>query len=213
MSRGQAGQRWWRLRIRAVGVCLLLCTFLCPALAQEFGVLRGQITDPSGAAIPAAMILLHAPGGTSLSAETGSNGTYFFPTLPAGTYTIRVSAAGFSAFTNPKVSVKSGTILALDVMLSIAGAQEEVTVADAAEVDLDPNRNRSATVLQDQALDAMSDDPDDLRNDLMSLAGPVGGPDDGFSNGQLPPKSSIREVRVNANPFSSEFDKIGYGKK
>ena len=35
---------------------------------------------------------------------------------------------------------------------------------------------------------------------------------DGFTAGQLPPKSSIREIRVNSNPFSSEFDRVGYGR-
>jgi hypothetical protein len=35
---------------------------------------------------------------------------------------------------------------------------------------------------------------------------------DGFSGGQLPPKESIREIRINQNPFSPEYDKLGYGK-
>ena len=50
------------------------------------------------------------------------------------------------------------------------------------------------------------------------LAGPSAGPSggqvfiDGFSGGQLPPKSSIREIRVNQNPFSAEYDRLGYGR-
>jgi hypothetical protein len=53
---------------------------------------------------------------------------------------------------------------------------------------------------------------------LQALAGPSAGPNggeiyiDGFTGGQLPPKSSIREIRVNQNPFSAEFDRIGYGR-
>jgi hypothetical protein len=35
---------------------------------------------------------------------------------------------------------------------------------------------------------------------------------DGFTAGQLPPKSSIREIRINQNPFSSEYDQLGYGR-
>jgi hypothetical protein len=52
----------------------------------------------------------------------------------------------------------------------------------------------------------------------VALAGPAAGPNggqmyiDGFSNGQLPPKESIREIRINSNPFSSEFDAPGYGR-
>src|SRR5439155_12437220 len=65
---------------------------------------------------------------------------------------------------------------------------------------------------------ALADNPDDLAADLQALAGPSAGPNggsifvDGFSGGQLPPKESIREIRINQNPFSPEYDKLGYGK-
>ena len=73
-------------------------------------------------------------------------------------------------------------------------------------------------VLTGKDLDALSDDPDELADDLQALAGPSAGPNggqiyiDGFTGGQLPPKSSIREIRINQNPFSSEYDKLGYGR-
>ena len=56
------------------------------------------------------------------------------------------------------------------------------------------------------------------QTDLQALAGPSAGPNggqiyiDGFTGGQLPPKSSIREIRINQNPFSAEYDKLGYGR-
>jgi hypothetical protein len=63
----------------------------------------------------------------------------------------------------------------------------------------------------------LSDDPDQLQDELNALAGPAaanGGEIyiDGFTGGQLPPKSSIREIRINQNPFSAEYDKLGYGR-
>ena len=67
-------------------------------------------------------------------------------------------------------------------------------------------------------LDALPDDQDDLAEALQALAGPsagLGGGEtyiDGFSDGQLPPKESIREIRINRNPFSAEFDRLGYGR-
>src|SRR5258708_8271822 len=67
-------------------------------------------------------------------------------------------------------------------------------------------------------LEALSDDPDELQSELQALAGPSAGPNggqmyiDGFTAGQLPPKASIREIRINQNPFSSEYDKLGYGR-
>ena len=57
-----------------------------------------------------------------------------------------------------------------------------------------------------------------MQSDLEALAGPSAGPNggqmyiDGFTAGQLPPKSSIREIRINQNPFSAEYDKVGYGR-
>ncbi len=57
-----------------------------------------------------------------------------------------------------------------------------------------------------------------MQADLEALAGPAAGPSgnaifiDGFSGGELPAKESIREVRINQNPFSPEYDKIGLGR-
>ncbi len=73
-------------------------------------------------------------------------------------------------------------------------------------------------VMQGKDLEALSDDPDELQSELQTLAGPSAGPNggqiyiDGFTAGTLPPKASIREIRINQNPFSAEYDKLGYGR-
>jgi hypothetical protein len=85
-------------------------------------------------------------------------------------------------------------------------------------LSVSPENNSGAIVLSGKDLDQFSDDPDQLTSDLTALAGPAMGSDgsqmyiDGFTAGQLPPKSSIREVRINQNPFSAEFDRLGYGR-
>jgi hypothetical protein len=94
-----------------------------------------------------------------------------------------------------------------------------VTVEDSAgpAVSTDAASNASAVVLRGSDLDALSDNPDDLLVDLQALAGPAAGPNggsifiDGFSGGELPPKNAIREIRINQNPFSPEYDKLGFG--
>ena len=92
-----------------------------------------------------------------------------------------------------------------------------VTDEAAAALSVDPAANAGAIVIQGKDLDALSDDPDELQSDLQALAGPSAGPNggqiyiDGFTGGTLPPKASIREIRINQNPFSSEYDKLGYG--
>jgi len=85
-------------------------------------------------------------------------------------------------------------------------------------VSTEASNNASAVILRGADLDALPDDPDDLAEALQALAGPSAGPNggsifiDGFSGGQLPPKDSIREIRINQNPFSPEYDKLGFGR-
>ncbi len=89
---------------------------------------------------------------------------------------------------------------------------------DTPGVSVDPDSNVSAVVLTGKDLDALSDDPDELSNELTALAGPAAGPSggqiyiDGFTGGQLPPKSAIRAIIINQNPFSAQYDTPGYGR-
>jgi hypothetical protein len=106
------------------------------------------------------------------------------------------------------------------VQLSVAAARQQVTIEDAAGpgVSTEAAGNASALVMRGTDLDALPDDPDDLASALQALAGPSAGPNggsifiDGFSGGELPPKESIREIRLNQNPFSPEYDKLGLGR-
>ncbi len=97
--------------------------------------------------------------------------------------------------------------------------QQQVQVSgDTPGVSVDPDNNVSAVVLTGKDLDALSDDPDELSNELTALAGPAAGPSggqiyiDGFTGGQMPPKSSIRAIIINQNPFSAQYDTPGYGR-
>src|SRR5205823_11833863 len=106
------------------------------------------------------------------------------------------------------------------IALQIAAEAQQVQVNDQTNASLstDASSNVGALVLKAEDIESLPDDPDDLQSDLEALAGPAAGPNgaqffvDGFSGGQLPPKSSIREIRINSNPFSSEFDRPGFGR-
>ena len=117
------------------------------------------------------------------------------------------------------VRVAAGQTLTLDVKMAIQEQTQEVQVtAQSATVSVDSDSNASSTVIKGKDLDALSDDPDELSSELSALAGPAAGPNggqiyvDGFTGGQLPPKSSIREIRINQNPFSAQYDRLGYGR-
>jgi TonB dependent receptor len=107
----------------------------------------------------------------------------------------------------------------LNAHLAIQEQQEKVIVSDSTtQLDTSSGSNANSLSLKGKDLDALSDDPDELQDELTALAGPSAGPNggqiyiDGFTAGQLPPKSSIREIRINQNPFSAEYDKLGYGR-
>jgi len=186
--------------------------------AQAPANLRGIVTDPSGAGVPGASVTVTGAGGLVRVVETNNIGGYAINGLPPGTYTIRIAAPGFALFESMQIELVSARATTADAKLALAAEKQEITVADTVQVELDPSKNASATVLTGSDLDMLSDDPNDLQNDLQALAGPSAGPNggqifvDGFSNGQLPPKDSIREIRVNSNPFAAEFDRIGFGR-
>ncbi len=183
------------------------------------GTIRGQVTDPSAAAVVGASIIATAPDGTSLAATTNRDGVFELKGVAPGKYTVEVIAKGFALYKNDAVQVAAGQIQQLNVSLTIEAEQQQVTVTDqSGAVDVSPTNNAGAIVINGAALDALPDDPDELQTDLTALAGPSAGPNggqfyiDGFTAGQLPPKSAIREIRINQNPFSAQYDKVGYGR-
>jgi Carboxypeptidase regulatory-like domain len=183
------------------------------------GTIRGQVIDPSAAAVVGASIIATAADGTSLAATTNRDGVFELKGVAPGTYTVEVIAKDFALYKNDAVQVAAGQIQQLNVTLTIEAEQQQVTVTDqAGAVDVSPTNNAGAIVINGAALDALPDDPDELQTDLTALAGPSAGPNggqfyiDGFTAGQLPPKSAIREIRINQNPFSAQYDKVGYGR-
>jgi Carboxypeptidase regulatory-like domain len=200
-------------------VAVLASAFSASALlAQSTGSLRGQVTDPSGAGIPGATITLSGPANLVKVASTDSAGNYIIPGLPGGMFTVRAAAPGFNLFEKTDLELNVGRGATLDIPLTVAVEKQEVTVNDTQGISIDPEKNAGAIVLKGEDLDFLSDDPCDLEADLLALAGPAVGPNggqiyiDGFSNGQLPPKENIREIRINSNPFSAEFDQPGFGR-
>ena len=196
-------------------LAILSIGFACSALAQNApqASLRGVITDPSGARIPRATIQLRGPAGEQTE-TTDSNGQYAFLAIAPGRYDVEITSADFKTEQRHDFNINGATTL--NVQLALERQTQVVTVqGDENEVSTDPAANASATVLGKNELEALSDDPDELARQLEALAGPGVGPQggqiytDGFTDGRVPPKSSIREIRINSNPYSAEYDSPG----
>src|ERR1700723_1782124 len=190
-----------------------------PTVQTGTGTIRGQVTDPSASAVVGASFIATAPDGTSLAATTNRDGVFELKGVAPGKYTVEVIAKGFALYKNDAVQVAANQVQQLTIALTIEIEQQQVTVTgDSGAVDVSPTNNAGAIVINGAALDALPDDPDELQTDLTALAGPSAGPNggqfyiDGFTAGQLPPKSAIREIRINQNPFSAQYDKVGYGR-
>jgi Carboxypeptidase regulatory-like domain len=210
---------------RAAKVLVSLVVVVCGlagyrAAAQSApGEVRGTVTDPTGAAIPSASIALVPASGNSKTANSGRDGAFHFGEVEPGAYTLVITAKGFADQTIESVAVQAGKVTQETVAMQLPVDQQQVEVnSDAQGVSTSAEGNASAIVIKGKDLDALSDDPDELQNELTALAGPAAGPNgaqifiDGFTAGQLPPKSSIREIRINQNPFSAHYDKLGYGR-
>jgi hypothetical protein len=181
--------------------------------------LKGQVTDPTGAVITGASVTLTGAGGTKLSTVSDKQGNYELHGLTAGSYTLQAASKGFAVFKAADLSLAAGEHKQFDISLEIGATEQVVKVEETTEqVDVSPTNNAGATVLKGKDLDVLSDDPDEMEADLEALAGPSVGPNgaqiyiDGFTNGQLPPKNAIREIRINQNPFSAQFDRLGFGR-
>src|SRR6202167_1915357 len=209
------------LMVLSLPWCATLALSQTAAPQAASGTLRGQVTDPSGAAIANASVIMTpaAISSSPIKTQTDGQGAYEFKGLAPGQYSLTVVAQGFALYENDNVVMIVTAPLRLNVAMNIEVEEQKVQVSDSAPtIDVNPENNAGAIVISGKELDALPDDPDELLTDLQALAGPSAGPNggqlyiDGFTAGQLPPKSSIREVRINRNPFSAEFDKLGYGR-
>src|SRR3954468_7544240 len=214
---------------------LIACTAFCQAPASQASspqpparrstrsgnaTITGTVKDDTGGVIPGATITVSTEKGVVQTVQSGGDGTYTFRGLPPGSYSVSATYSGLQQEGAKVITLTAGQAAVGNITMTLPVQKQEVTVTDTAvnTVSTDPTNNAGAIVLGQEDLDALPDDPDDLEADLQALAGPSAGPGgnqifiDGFSGGRLPPKESIREIRINSNPFSAEFDKLGFGR-
>jgi hypothetical protein len=176
------------------------------------------VTDELGAVIVGASVTLTDEQSNELSTVTDGNGQYRFSGVAPGTYGLKVAQTGFAVYKQARVVLAESQSKTLDVKLKVAVLNENVTVDQNASVNTDPAANKGAMVLKGRDLNALSDDPDELAAQLNELAGPAAGPSgaqvfvDGFTAGPvLPDKQTISQIVINQNPFSAEYERIGFG--
>jgi len=195
---------------------LLIVSAISVVSQQSTGSLKGTVKDQLGALVVGASIVVKNGKNSERTATSDDNGDYVIRSLPPGRYDLTITAPGFNTLEEKNVELRAGKTTTLNMELTI-GMLEQTVVVDNNGISTDADRNADAIVLRERELAALPDDPDALAAALQAMAGPGAGQDgaqvkvDGFSNGQMPPKETIREVRINQNPYSAENEWPGWG--
>src|SRR5260370_2224867 len=188
-------------------VVALLLASMALVQAQPAGPsLHGVVTDPSGAFVPGAIVQLLGPAGEQRT-KTDNLGRYSFAALRPGKYTVRTIAKGFSV--DQKTEVDINGAVELNSQLVIQAESQVVNVEDQANsVSTDPTANGTALVLHEKELAALSDDPDELQQELQPMVAPGAGPNDGqnsidgFTGGTITPHDPLLKAPTISQPIS-----------
>lgn len=211
--------RFMRYVLIAAALLLAFGSHNNSSAQQPGGELAGRVIDQLGAVVVGATVTVVDESGGERNATTDGGGNYLLKNIKPGRYLVRVFAEHFSLTEQPDVEISGGKRAKLDLTLTVTLEAQSVVVSTEAPLNVASDHNRNALRLGRKQLDALPDDPDDLAASLRALAGPSAGMSgseiyvDGFSsNVTVPSKESIKEVRLNENPFSAEYDKLGFGR-
>jgi hypothetical protein len=172
---------------RALLACLFLAAFAVSAFAQE-GTILGTVTDPSGAAVPnAALVITNTETGVARNTTTNSDGQYVAPDLHIGHYDVHVSATGFKAAEEKGLTLDVGDRARIDFKLIVGSISEEVTV-EANAVAVQTDTGEVSNVVTGQQITQLATNGRSL-NELLALA---------------PGASSLTASRIAFTPVSAD---------
>jgi hypothetical protein len=162
-----------------------------------------------GATVTLAGIEASNKAATIAPAPTSPQGQVKFENLAPGRYSITAEFSGFQTRTLPDVRIRSGENKQV-IVLPIDRLQSSVNVERDRQQSASDRDVTFGTVLTREQIDALSDDPDELRRQLMDIAGP----DakiliDSFEGRDLPPKALIKSIRVTRDSFAPEVHFAG----
>jgi hypothetical protein len=188
----------------------LLCVMLLPFTAfaqnqQSQASLRVTVRDETQAALIHAVVTVTDVNGIEKQVLVDESGVATFNGLVPGSHQVRVEAEGFQGYTVP-FNVRRGNNNAI-ATLTVA-IREEIFVQE--ESAANRRDNGFTTTLTADDIAGLSDDPDEMAEQLKQMAGP--GAQifvDGFRGGRLPPKDQIQQIRFHTNSYAAEYHDAG----
>ena len=179
--------------------------------------LTGTVTDPSGSLVAGASVHITSskttnkgPTSASVDLVTDRAGR-FAVSLAPGSYDISTIANGFDPLQRTVEVGSQPLSLSFRLVISTASTQVDVPSVDAGSTTA--SENKSALVFKGEQLDTLSSNDSTMQLQVQAMSGGSGQIYvDGFSGGRFPPKDTIREIRINQNPFSPQYEDLGYGR-
>jgi outer membrane receptor protein involved in Fe transport len=142
--------------IRLCVLAALVLTIAVTSFAQSqatTGNIEGRVLDPNGAAVPGATVTAtNQQTGLEKTATADSEGNYRIILLPPGTYAVKATGQGFSAWETREVAVTVGSRTPLDVNLSVGGASAAVTITSEPPV-VETTRTSVATTINQRSIE------------------------------------------------------------
>ena len=168
--------------------------------------LRVTVLDPTDAALIIAQVTVVDARGVEQARPVDDRGIAIFENLVPGNYQVKAAADGFRPITTP-ITVRRGENRTT-LRLALATIEQSIVVQDQDAANRRDN-GFTQTLTQEQ-IDALPDDPEEMADELMRMAGP--GAQifvNGFRGGRMPPKDQIQQIRFHTNSFSSEYHDAG----
>jgi hypothetical protein len=194
-------------------VVVLLALFSPVAALAQTPAQRGRlivtVADPSGAVVQDATVTVvgldpATKAATLPAVKTTDKGTATFEGLVLGRYSIRAEFPGFELGLLRDIKVNRGDNKHV-VVLPLKGLSDSVTVGPDQQAAAADRTSTFGTALTREQVDALSDDPTEMQQQLNDMAGPdavirV----DSFEGQQLPPKSQIKSIHITRDQFAAE---------
>lgn len=196
---------------RMASVLAIVCTASLPALAQPARPARLLVTvvDQTGAVIPAATVtaigLDDATRRLTIEpVKSSDKGIAAFERLAPGRYSVQGEFPGFELGLLRDLRLKPGDNRHV-MVLPLKKLTEEVTVGRDPQAVASDRASAFGSALTREQMDALSEDPDEMRRQLQEM----GGPDaairvDSFEGQQLPPKAQIKAIHITRDAFAAE---------
>src|SRR6185503_14053205 len=217
-SREVTKRRGLHMRAKLTVVCTavaLALAGLVPAMAfaqtapqTPVAKLIVTVVDPTGAVLPKATVTVVGLEPATKAAtldplKADDKGQATVDKLVPGRYTIRAEFPGFTTTDLKEVRLRAGENKQV-VILPLKGMTEGVVVGrDARDVATDRTLTFGSVLTREQ-IQALSDDPDEMRRQLQEMSPDAVIKVDSFEVQQLPPKAQIKSIRISRDQFAAE---------